>query len=1129
MSLPSSEERRMVTVLFGDLVGFTTRAERLDPEAVKALVDGCFERVVAVITSFGGRVDKLLGDGVVALFGAPVAHEDDAERAVRCALRIQQTLQEYSGQRAELLGGVPLQMRIGINTGEVLTGTVAGTDYTAMGDAVNTAARLQSVADPGTVLVGASTRALTRHTIRYDDATSAELRGRTQSEQVSVAVEAFAPPGRRRRRAEVAFVGRAQELAVARAALDVAVAGQHSVTITITGENGVGKSRLADELVDGLQRSEVAVLQGTCVPYGVANAWWPIATALGNYLDVDATAPAEEVAATARARAQKLGDHLADADVQHLVDTFLLLLGLPSALDRLDPMAQRLAVHNAVTQVVSLRAAQRPFVLVIHDLHWADQEVIDLLHHLSGATLRLPLALITTMRPDTDVQWPPTNTRLTSIVIHLHPLSAEETAQLAQALLADEQPSSRLLTSLFDRSGGNPLFLQELAALNNSGGELTTLPDSLRALISARLDQLSHSQRQVLDNAATLGTSGIIGALQRFADEMGQDFDPTTVDELEDLGLLERQGRRWAFRSESVRDAAYQTITKANRAVRHAGVAKAIAGTGPHMLDDTAHHLASAAELITELGRVPGVDDDIVARAIDALHQAALRASAAGNARTAIRQATRALDLSDPAHPLRTRIRLLRADQLVEQRRSDEALSDVNVIIGEAQVVGDLWAEGEARRALGRLRHAQGNLTAARDELAVSTELLRSTDRLDSLAETLRSRGFIELFGGVLTDAAAHFDEAHRLYAALGDERGLAWIEQHRAWLAFLRGNLDDAHKRLHAAEGALRELGDRNGVGWAAGLRAFVEFFRGDFAEAEQLARQVAGDAAERGDEWATAMMQTLQSNLALWQGQLETALQLAENARSRMRKIGDRFGQLQAAAPLLRAQVALGRTAAVQRTFEEVVALADAGLGGSFPLLVAAGAAMHRGDTAHGVDFAERALQATTATGAEHFEPYVILAVTLLQAGRVDDALVQLERAHKGAAHPFYESAAALVMAVAGDASEVLEHAGRVDTAAGATYYDRVIAFVAAAATHHRLGDAEHALLCAEAAAATALHVGDVVAMSLATAVYELACGRPHSAASAVAAPSDGWRRVIDGLFPVVADAQLDAASSA
>ncbi|MEO8265189.1 MAG: adenylate/guanylate cyclase domain-containing protein [Ilumatobacteraceae bacterium] len=1117
-----AEERRITTVLFADLVEFTTLAEHRDPEAVKRLIDACFQLLVDDITAFGGRVDKILGDGILALFGAPVAHEDDAERAVRAALRMQATLAHFVGTSG-LSGSAGIRMRIGINTGEVLVGTLAGTEYTAMGDVVNTASRLQNAAPPGGILVGLTTYALASQAIHFEPAGELDPRGREQSVKTWLAVEATAPPGSRSRRGRSGpLIGRAPELAIGRAALDLVTIANRSVLLAISGENGVGKSRLADELIDYLHNSvDAAVLEGACVPYGEANVWFPIADALCRYLDLDPTLPVTEIRGNARQRATQLLANVDDTEIERMVDVFLHLLGHPSPIDKLEAPAARASIHHAVSRVLELRTQERPVVLSINDLHWAGAALIGLLEHLVTSLSRSPFALVTAMRPRSEVAWPPHTERATVVSLNLQPLGQVATEELAAQLLADQCADPKLLTALYERSGGNPLFLHELAALAAAGGGIRELPNSLRALIIARLDQLSPDQRQIIENAAILGTSGSIASLQTFADELGQRFDSGNVRELDDLGLLEVLGRRWEFRSDSVRDAAYQTLTKAARARRHAGVAKAMANF-PAGLDDRAHHTATAAELVRELGPVEGVAGTIADDAVKLLTAAAERADDNGSMRVATRHATRALEMLPfgPEHEeRRVRLQLIRAGALLDLHDFDAARIDLDSALASASQRGDVAAEGDAHRLLGTMHHAASRLPEARLELGQAVDLLRTVERSDLLARALRARGFIELFGGSLVDAEWFFGEADTLYRLLDDQRGLAWLEQHRAWISFLSGDMSLARDRLNHAADTLNKLGDRGGVGWAFGLLAFVEFFERHFAEAEALAELVIGEADQRGDEWAVGMMQTLLADLRLWQGDLSEAANLAEQARSRFKKLNDRFGLIQATAPLLRAQIALGQAGAAQRSTEELLTLAEMSVQGPFPLMAVAGAAMHRGDGATAVAIADRAIAETDEANGSAFEPHIARLVGLLQLGRIDEASISFSelRPHE-LAHPFANGAAALLYATLREPDLSLEHAHQVAEAAGATYLDEVFAYVGAASAHVQLGDKPQATLSIEAAVVRALDVGDVVAIALATNAYQHLIGRPHPAFDQPTQLEAGWLTVIDSL-PAIA----------
>src|SRR3954447_2925223 len=326
------DERRVVTVVFADLVGFTSLSERLDPERVKNLVDRCFDQLAVDITNFGGQVDKIVGDAIVALFGAPTAHEDDAERAVRAALRMQETLCEEASST-----GQDLQMRVGVNTGEVLVGAMrAAGSVTAMGDVVNTASRLQTAAKPGEVLVGPATHAATHQTIAYEPRGLLAAKGRDEPVDTWVAVAPTLPPGYRARRVEAPLLGRDDEVGLLRQAVDSSVRHGRALLALVVGDVGMGKSRLADEVATwSVETHQSVVREGRCVPYGEANVWWPVAEALRAGLglpegdDIDAVrAAVREQVATAMRRGPK------DPEVQRTAEGLLTLMGFePSDAD----------------------------------------------------------------------------------------------------------------------------------------------------------------------------------------------------------------------------------------------------------------------------------------------------------------------------------------------------------------------------------------------------------------------------------------------------------------------------------------------------------------------------------------------------------------------------------------------------------------------------------------------------------------------------------------------------------------------------------------------------------------------------------------------------------------------------
>jgi len=1140
----AAEQRRIVTVLFADLVGFTALAEEMDPEQVKRLIEVCFEDLTADIDAFGGRVDKLLGDGILALFGAPIAHEDDPERAVRCALRMHATLTATLESTPLGAAHEGLQMRIGINTGEVLMGTV-GTDYTAMGDVVNIASRLQSMAPPGGVLVGQTTHLATVHAINYEPVGLIQPRGREQGVDAWLATHPIAPPGTGRAQTDVALVGRDHEMALGASVFQLAVTQNRGALISIVAENGVGKSRLISEFTGLLQTAHGGlVLHGSCVPYGEANHWWPIASALSAGLGLTVSGDAIAIGADVIAAVTALNPTADSKIVEMNAEVMLHLLGQPSRIDQLDPTTAQATIHQSVVRLLSaLRGAPgqtevlRPVTLAVDDLHWASAPVLDLLQYLVGLLGRVPVLVITGHRPEGELTWPPSVDHAIALALYLDPLDQQAAVRMATELLTDSSKPSpvdpplagpaltdplsaatpvddqlvagdtqRLATAIFERSGGNPLFIQEMAALAASGESVYTLPATLRTLIGARLDQLGSTERRILENAATLGLSGTVVALERFTQEMRQPYTYGDLLDLGQRGLLEVGGGRWRFRSDSIRDAAYQTMTKSGRARRHAEIARALAQMAQAPADDLAHHTATAAELVVELGQVDGIDPGIVASAIQLLIEAARRALSQGTMRLAVHHASRALSLVS-GHPSvqaqRNLLLLMRAHALLELRNFASARTDVDVVLADVARRPDVATEAEALRILGGLHHADGQQDMARVALGRAVDLLRHVELPAALARTLRSRGYIELFNGSLSDAEWFFGEADSLYAELDDEAGRAWIEQHRALAAFLSGDLEAARVRLTSVLQQMSALGDRNGVGWASGLLAFVAFYNRDFAEAARLAQHVGEGASERGDDWAEAMMLTLQAHLAVWRGDLEGGLDKAERARQRFRRLGDTLGIVQAASVLVRAQISRGRFDEAQQTSQELLSLAETSPLGAFALVAVANAALHRGNSEAALSLAERAIERMRAANMMLTEPTMTMVFALIQAGRVEAATEQLAALGDQATLLRHSSvAAALLSAVSGQRQRADELATDMIALDGTAYFDRIVAELIRATQ----GDHIDALANARR---LANEVGDVVAQSIAAAVAERL--DPQNAPGEHPELTSGWATVV------------------
>jgi class 3 adenylate cyclase len=605
------DERRVVTVVFADLVGFTSLSERLDPERVKNLVDRCFDRMAEDITSFGGQVDKIVGDAVVALFGATTAHEDDPERAVRAALRMQASLCE----EAESIG-VELRMRVGINTGEVLVGAMrAAGSVTAMGDVVNTASRLQTSAAPGEVLVGPATFAATHQTIAYEPRGLLDAKGRDEPVETWAAVAPTLPPGYRARRVDIPLIGRDAELGLLTTVIDSSIRNDRAMLALLVADVGMGKSRLADEVAArAADQHDATVREGRCVPYGEANVWWPVADALRPALGVaDGTSTDEARRSVREAVAAVMERRTSDPEVQRTTEGLLTLLGYEHPADA-EPITIRQEAGRALGAYASASARHRPLVLEISDLHWADPAVLSLIDDVFSAIHHCPVVVLATARPALLDQWTPRHGRHNSLTLHLDPLGRAASDELLEHLVGAPVPDA-VASALYERSGGNPFFLEELVSLLDGEavaepGRVAALPDTLRGLVAARLDDLAPDLRAVLQDASVIGQRGPMVGLREMGRQLrqGLDIDGAVAGLVADE-IMELDGELWSFRSDLVREVAYQTITKAERAKCHLGIASFIerkaAGVEPRppwVVDQLAHHYGTAVALASELG-----------------------------------------------------------------------------------------------------------------------------------------------------------------------------------------------------------------------------------------------------------------------------------------------------------------------------------------------------------------------------------------------------------------------------------------------------------------------------------------------------------------------------------------------
>jgi class 3 adenylate cyclase/tetratricopeptide (TPR) repeat protein len=1098
------DERRIATVLFADLVGFTTFSESADPERVKNLLDRCFERLVADVTAFGGQIDKIVGDAIVALFGAPVAHEDDAERAVRAALQMQQTL---AALRQELRVGA--EMRVGVNTGEVLVGAMRGAgEYTAMGDVVNIASRLQAAARPGQVIVGPLTYEATRRVVRYEALGALVVKGREEPVEAWTAEEVIAPPGQRAKHGRAPLIGREPEMALLRRMFDAAVNRRRAQLVLLFGEAGVGKSRLAIELASmAYEELGATVMKGPCLPYGEANVWWPCAEAVrhtcGVELDDSTTDARRKVEATvARVTARDVND----AHVERISDGLLYLLGRFGERADVDPVRARSEALWAIQTYFEALARERPLVFVLSDLHWGDDVVLELVDRLLAELRALPFVLIATARPDLEERWTPAPGRHNVAVLHLDPLDADAAGALVREHLG-EHATPELVAELRDRSGGNPLFVEELAALiRDADGAIhidgaralaaADLPVTLRGLVSARLDALAAVERAVLEDCAVVGSSGPIEAVVGLGDAQSIAGAERALSVLADRDLVVLEDGEFAFKSELIREVAYGTLTKAERARRHAALGGWLAErrTGDdEPVDPIAHHFGVAAELVRELGRVDGVPADVRSRAVAALEQAAARAEQVEAWPRAQRRYEQALAVLPDGtdDETRWRLRLARAQARVEQRDLTGTRDEIAQLLEAAHAAGDRRAQARALTVLADCEQKEGNFIGSDSTFDQAVAAWRALGDDQGVANALRGRGMTLLFRGELDDAEAAICEALSIFRDAGDRRGEAWALQNLAWIAFTRGRPEQAEERINQSAAAFAEIGDWGGLSWALGLLAWVRFNQGELADAEQLASDVLRDGSEAANRWATGMMTVLLANVALWTGRPTVAIERAQEARRLFQEIGDRWGEVQSVAPAARAFGCLGRIEEAEAIHDEVAAftdeLGDRGLV-AVPAMVAGALAAHIGD-------AERARREyEIGIGAQiddeslvTHETRVGMSRAMLQSGDVGGALAQLDAPRGDSDMLLLASAGteALVLAAAGQPERAVALTDHANAVSVGGYLDHLQAWMARALACAQLEDDA----CAREAGATVLALADETESPLDQALARLA----------------------------------------
>ncbi len=917
-----------MTVLFADVTGSTALGERLDPEAVRRVMGRYFEMARAVIERHGGTVEKFIGDAVMAVFGIPVLHEDDALRAVRAGDELSRALRTLDAELAPT--GVVLGVRIGIETGEVVAGVGGQGSTLVTGDAVNVAARLEQAAAPGEVVLGAGTLDLVRGAAVVEALEPLALKGKSEPVSAFRLISVSTGIVGRARRGDAPMVGRERELAVLRQAFERTVVDRTAQLFTVFGSAGVGKSRLVREFLASVG-PEATIVAGRCLSYGEGITYWPLVEIVRTSAGIDDTDPAE----VARARLDRiLGD---GPDDRLVAQRIAQIVGLDAG------QASQDELFSAVRRFLESVARDRPLVVVFEDVHWAEPTLLDLIDDVVERSDGAAILLIASARPDLLERRPAWDHRPDPTSLVLEKLSSEAAVQLLAGLLPDADLPGSLRLRLEEATEGNPLFAEELVGMLIDDGlvrpeagvwvataslESVRIPPTINALLSARLDRLAPDVRAVAERASVIGRVFDQAAVIELSADAERDAVPIHLAALAGKELVEPVAagssavEQFQFRHILIRDAAYASLPKANRAELHERLSGWIERTSGDRLGEVeeivGYHLEEAYRCHSDLGTLGERGDEIASQAAQHLAVAAQKAVARSDTRAAVSLLTRTSALLQPDDPARSPLLVDLARALREMGESDRADAVLAEVVAAADASGDelmrshavvqRWLSYDATH--GRMAEAERDalgalqlFETAGDELgqARAWRLLSEihwangqgaaaeSANGNDLAHALRSgwpreptEAYCILSAILVTGPTAVADAIRRcediLLREAGDRAVEGWMWHALAHLRVRLGETAEGRELATRSDAMLRTLGQSYEVAILSELRADVELLAGDPAAAVQALR--AGlDVTERAGR-PSLMLAAFLSNAAIAAGQLTVAEAAAEQA---------------------------------------------------------------------------------------------------------------------------------------------------------------------------------------------------------------------------------------------------------
>ena len=895
-------ERKLASVLFVDIVDSTRLVTGADPEVVRRRVNEFFETVSSCVSQHGGIVEKFAGDAVLAAFGVPQAHEDDAQRAIRAALAMREAVDELE-----------LQARIGIEAGEVV---VDGSESTfATGEAVNLAARLQETARPGEILVGPTAYRLAAGTLVVEDAGPLELKGIDGPLRAWRVVDMLDGPGRPLG-PRAPLVGREAELDLLENTFNRSLRDRRAHLFTIYGEAGVGKSRLTREFLDGVERA--SVLMGRALPYGEGVTYWPLGEMVKAAAGISDDDPLDEAF-------EKLRECCAEEAV---ADVLGLAAGLMEALEG-ERSPQEIAW--AAREVMQGIADVQPLILLFEDIHWAEAPLLDLIEHVAD-WVRAPLLIVCLARPellDARPGWG--GGRVRSTAIELESLSEEESAELVEHLvsqlagIAGERPMA-LPQAALDRAEGNPLFVEEtirmLVESGSGNGSTDRVPDTLQALIAARIDHLDASTKTLLQRGSVVGRVFWRGALEHLAPDVSD--QDALLDDLLQREFLLREPRSsisgetaYRFKHALIREVAYAGMAKLARAQYHARFAEWLAErTGEELVEIRAYHLDQAVQFLTELEGAP--PEELAQEAAAALVRAAKRAIAREAYANARKLGLRALELRST---LGARYVAARAAWRLQDYGAVQV--EMEKVREQARELDEPVVEALALTALGEAAlRRDDDPDRAKELVDRALEILAGQDDPVARFDALTARAIIGGRHGNVDEVVLYMERAYALAMDAGRKDLQTIAAQILAQTHIIRLELDEAELLLTRA---LELAGDSGSIRARAGASLSYGWFlavKGELDAAETVYEEVRQSAAELGIEATIAVAVMRLGAVAMRREDYKRAEKLYREALRITVTRGDRGFLPDVQAALAEALAALGKVDEAERLALEVEA---------------------------------------------------------------------------------------------------------------------------------------------------------------------------------------------------------------